>query len=582
MRFKVAPGFKAFETWKCIIIIAILYAIFILSGKYAFQSQHGNELRIAAFMPLVVGLLWGVPGAIGAFLGNFLAACIYGSAPLSIFLGSVCNFVFSYVGHRLWFCFNNNNALMFIFDSNSFVKFFLVASISSTVASALICCVANIAYGTPIGNIAYNIFASEVLFSICLGMPVLICLLDLSLVGYVPAQQKGRFFQSKHIVSIATFICFLFLLMGNREFPVQALVIPVFSLGLALCAYLAVIPCDYSSNKETISIEPLGKRVVHYLLLLWSIVIVWNAFFTSFHTRDYFGGLKDTSYWHFVLRDMWYFLLVMLVINYVILWYIEKGITKRIQQISSAARSFVSTRELHKQQIDDVEQQDEISELAQTFVSMENSTISYINDYTSMLKEKENFIAQLEIAKNIQLSTLPNVEQINTELKGYKLYSELKTGKKVASVMSVCLPIDENHLAIGIGDSEAKGVPVALFMMEAYTVVKSCTAGALLLDPSKILFRVNKILEAKNTNNMSITLWLGILELSTGKLCYANSGHCLPLLVEKTGVTCLPEVEGSPLGISSNPSYGKRVLIMPRDSNLQLNAQELSMVFQRL
>ena len=93
--------------------------------------------------------------------------------------------------------------------------------------------------------------------------------------------------------------------------------------------------------------------------------------------------------------------------------------------------------------------------------------------------------------------------------------------------------VDENHLAMVIADVSGKGVPAALFMVIAKTLLKNCTQTG--LSSHEVLEKVNNQLCENNDAEMFVTVWLGLLEISSGRLTCANAGHEYPVLRRNGG-----------------------------------------------
>lgn len=94
--------------------------------------------------------------------------------------------------------------------------------------------------------------------------------------------------------------------------------------------------------------------------------------------------------------------------------------------------------------------------------------------------------------------------------------------------------IDRDHLALIIADVSGKGIPAAMFMMASKIMINN-RAKSRSHDPAKILKAVNKQIMDNNASQMFVTLWMGILEISTGKLAAANAGHEYPCLRQRGG-----------------------------------------------
>ena len=147
--------------------------------------------------------------------------------------------------------------------------------------------------------------------------------------------------------------------------------------------------------------------------------------------------------------------------------------------------------------------------------------VSEINVNSEQQKAK----TELEVAKEIQLATLPN--EIATS-KDIEILAELRAAKEVGGDFYDYFKIDEDHTAIVIGDISGKGVPAALFMMKTITCFKNFVAAN--KSPSQILKEVNAALYDKNFSNMFVTCFLAILNLKTGVLEFANAGHNPPII----------------------------------------------------
>ena len=139
--------------------------------------------------------------------------------------------------------------------------------------------------------------------------------------------------------------------------------------------------------------------------------------------------------------------------------------------------------------------------------------------------EQEKTKTELEVAKEIQLATLPS--EIATS-KDVEIVAELKAAKEVGGDFYDYFKIDDNHTAIVIGDISGKGIPAAMFMMKTITCFKNFVAPN--KKPSQILKEVNAALYDNNHMNMFVTCFLAILDKRTGELEFANAGHNPPII----------------------------------------------------
>ena len=146
--------------------------------------------------------------------------------------------------------------------------------------------------------------------------------------------------------------------------------------------------------------------------------------------------------------------------------------------------------------------------------------------------EKTQRIAtELDLASNIQANVLPNIFPVFPERKEFTLHASMTAAKEVGGDFYDFFFTDDDHIAIVMADVSGKGVPAALFMMVARTLIKNRTmmGGT----PAEILRDVNNQLCEGNVAELFVTVWLGILEISTGKGKSVNAGHEAPALYRK-------------------------------------------------
>lgn len=139
--------------------------------------------------------------------------------------------------------------------------------------------------------------------------------------------------------------------------------------------------------------------------------------------------------------------------------------------------------------------------------------------------EQEKAKTELSVAKEIQLNTLP--EEI-IDSKDVEIVGELKAAKEIGGDLYDYLEIDNNHVAILIGDVSGKGVPAAMFMMKTITSFRDVAAPG--KKPSQILREVNTSINRGNKKSMFVTCFLAILDKRNGKLVYCNAGHNRPIV----------------------------------------------------
>ena len=209
--------------------------------------------------------------------------------------------------------------------------------------------------------------------------------------------------------------------------------------------------------------------------------------------------------------------------------FFRKYVVKPVIKISKETERFVNENTKTKKTLDlESSKITEIKILAQSVDKMEFETVNYINNLEKATKENERVGTELKLAKSIQESALTNEFP---ECDEYSIFASMNPAKEVGGDFYDFYLIDENHLVLTIADVSGKGVPAALFMMITKVLLSSATVNY--KTPSEILTSINDQISKKNTTNMFITVWLGILDLRTGKLVYSNAGHEDPVIYRK-------------------------------------------------
>ena len=171
---------------------------------------------------------------------------------------------------------------------------------------------------------------------------------------------------------------------------------------------------------------------------------------------------------------------------------------------------------------------DEIADLAEGFNDMAASLKEYIEDLTRVTAEKERIGAELNVATQIQADMLPRIFPPFPERKEFDVYATMNPAKEVGGDFYDFFLIDDDHLGLVMADVSGKGVPAALFMVIAKTLIKNrAQMGG---SPAEILADVNGQLCEGNEADLFVTAWLAIIEISTGKGIAANAGHEHPAM----------------------------------------------------
>ena len=176
----------------------------------------------------------------------------------------------------------------------------------------------------------------------------------------------------------------------------------------------------------------------------------------------------------------------------------------------------------------DFQRIDEIGQLSHSFGNMQQSLVKYIDELKNTTAQKASIESDLRIASGIQMGMLPEVFPTREDRDDVQLYASLTPAKEVGGDLFDFYIRDEK-LFFCIGDVSGKGVPASLFMAVTRSTFRTVSAHESM--PDRIVMTMNKTISDMNKTHMFVTLFVGVLDLPTGRLHYCNAGHDAPLLV---------------------------------------------------
>ena len=199
---------------------------------------------------------------------------------------------------------------------------------------------------------------------------------------------------------------------------------------------------------------------------------------------------------------------------------------------------------------------DEIEVLARAFANMSEKMRGYVREIVSITSEKQRMATELSVAADIQLNMLPTTFPAFPERKEFELFAVMDPAKEVGGDFYDFFLIDEDHLALVIADVSGKGVPAALFMVISKTLIKNVALSGLYNSPAEILQEVNGRLCEGNKDDMFVTVWLGVLTISTGELISACAGHEYPVFFRREqGFVLEKDPHGLAMGVLESSRY---------------------------
>jgi sigma-B regulation protein RsbU (phosphoserine phosphatase) len=232
---------------------------------------------------------------------------------------------------------------------------------------------------------------------------------------------------------------------------------------------------------------------------------------------------------------------ILLIIS---IFLIVRLMIRHIVYVAQEADRFTSDNSVITHKLSEIKTHDEIQVLAENLLKLEIGINEYIDNLTKVTAEKERIGAELNVATQIQADMLPRIFPAFPERKEFDLYASMDPAKEVGGDFYDFFLIDDDHIGLVMADVSGKGVPAALFMVIAKTLIKNrAQIGG---SPSEVLAYANEQLCEGNDAELFVTVWLGIIQISTGKGLAANAGHEHPVIRRAGGEYELVKYRHSP------------------------------------
>ena len=298
-------------------------------------------------------------------------------------------------------------------------------------------------------------------------------------------------------------------------------------------------------------------------------------------TDVYYTPLQDTD-WSLVLvvpkRALVYPMLILLFsilsavgLGQVLVWFIcRRTIRKATEPLTVLTKSADEVAKGNFQApLPELTYHDEICELRNAFATMQHSLAKYIEDLEVTTAKKASMESELNVARKIQMSMVPNRFPKRSDI---DLYGSLTPAKTVGGDLFDFFIRDE-RLFFCIGDVSGKGVPASLMMTVVHYLFRSISAH--FDEPSRIIEIMNDCYAAENKAMMFCTFFLGVLDLKTGLLRFSNAGHDAPMLLtqEVTRMTVDPNIA---LGVMGGTSFKTQEIQLAHGTTLFLYTDGLT------
>ena len=289
----------------------------------------------------------------------------------------------------------------------------------------------------------------------------------------------------------------------------------------------------------------------------WSLAIVCSA-------KDIFGG------YYRMLNSMFIIFIIGLLLMYIVFSRIIANKLSPLRRLAKQAEEIASGN--FEEKLADTIHNDEVGQLNQSFQNMQQSLVKYIDELKSTTASKAAMENELKVASNIQKSMLPKIFPPYPDRRDIDIFGKLIPAKEVGGDLFDFYIRDEK-LFFCIGDVSGKGIPASLVMAVTRAMFRTVSAHESI--PHHIMTTLNDAMSEGNESNMFVTLFVGVLDLPTGRLRYCNAGHDAPILIGST-VTLLPVDSNIPVGVMKGWKYTAQEVTIENPSAIFLYTDGLT------
>ena len=267
--------------------------------------------------------------------------------------------------------------------------------------------------------------------------------------------------------------------------------------------------------------------------------------------------------------------ILLMIIGVIVVYFISRHIIRRVTKpLTLFTNSVDEIAQGHfDNPLPEIKTRDEMLRLRNSFATMQASLVRQIEETKAVNEEKGRIESELMIARDIQMSMLPKIYPPYPDRTDVDIFGQLTPAKEVGGDLYDFYIRDEK-LFFCIGDVSGKGVPASLVMAVTRSLFRNISMYV--AEPGAIVTSLNKALTTNNDSDMFVTLFVGVLDLPTGRLRYCNAGHDAPLLIGDIGIGLLPVESNLPVGILSEWRYKQQDTIINPQTTIFLYTDGLT------
>ena len=521
------------KKWFIILFTFTVELIF----NYLFEVQHIGGYYIYADIALgpIFGLMFGPMGALGFALGTLVGELLEGIGLPAPFIDFIITFFISVLTYRLWYTtFNRGKKDTPRFNSTyNIIKFLSITILISIVYfSFLVISFSlfhNLNYSYSISDVNFNVpyMLNIITFTIIFGLLLISSFNILKIPLQTPKKKITKININQNYLLAVLLICVGYFLL--KEF-----IINIKSLRYFFNFVTIITSILLYFNTFDVTVEPTNDNysIIEEMILVFLAIITLTIIlnFNYFHVLilSYVPKI-DPSYQILIILS--FTSVLILLVSLIFIRFIEKTITNPLYAMIDTADNYFKTKNkvesVHKLK-KYITNDDSIGLLVNSFVTLYDKIRTNLNQLQITTSEKEKFKTEFDVASQIQSNMLPkNFDEI-TKNESFEIYAYMKPAREAGGDFYDYFKIDEDNIYFVIGDVSGKGIPSTLFMVKTMYLIEN--HAKFNEDLSQVIEKVNNLAYERNDEELFVTIWLGKLNLKTGKLSYVNAGHNQPLI----------------------------------------------------
>jgi len=550
------------------ILVPFLLMIIINLGTFYFAISKNFAEGYAPHLGIlfISGLLFGPYGALGAVLGNTLCDFIRGYSVGLTITSEVISLFIATLAYKLWYEKFKSRKIITTPKLNGTSEMIVFIGI------ILLCA----AIYSLINKKLFYIFQPETIqISFLVGVRYFINFVNTAfifgIIGillskyidfiHVPEKYEEKLNEKTYKI-LGALLVITTLFVGATDFYLGSNV-GIMIVEILIIMALLVLYLTKPINKEITRIpyNRIPEKIMNIFLVTSLIILVIGYIVASdevlITALDLYLPINIDEIMILVFLMMDILFIIYFIPSILVLKYIENNVIDPIVSFSGIEKFIkkgdrIESDGLVKVYSEYINEDDEIGMLARSYTSLINYTNEYIENIHKIEGEKHRIEAELSIAEKIQKSNLPTG---SIEKENYSIFGFSQPAKEVGGDFYDYYELDDDNVAIVIGDASGKGIPAAILSTVAQSIIKQLLKSE--KDPSKVLYLLNNQICENNSELMFVTLWLGIYNNKTNNLNFSNAGHEAPLIMEDGKFKPLKVSPGIVLGVMEDFEFVK-------------------------